>query len=99
MRMRKQNVGTSEDFAGDSASCVGQRLSSPTPDTAGRRMLCAELLARARFVTLSLQNFPVEIVPSHFEETLDKAAFPQPWRSFFVVYVVAVSPPTKFVGL
>ncbi|CAI7996078.1 dTTP/UTP pyrophosphatase [Geodia barretti] len=43
-------------------------------------MLCAELLARARIVTLSLQNFPVEIIPSHFEETLDKAAFPQPWR-------------------
>ena len=28
-----------------------------------------------------LQNFPVEVVPSNFEETLDKAAFSEPWRS------------------
>ena len=27
------------------------------------------------------QNFPVEVVPSNFEETLDKKSFPQPWRS------------------
>jgi hypothetical protein len=29
---------------------------------------------------VSSQNFPVKVVPSQFEETLDKEAFPQPWR-------------------
>lgn len=30
--------------------------------------------------TLFLQNFPVEVVPSQFEESLDKTTFLQPWR-------------------
>lgn len=44
-----------------------------------------------------LQNFPVEVVPSQFEETLDKTTFLQPWRQVVVCHV-STSPIKTYVS-
>jgi septum formation protein len=45
----------------------------------GRTVVLASASPRRRQLLQDI-NFPVKVVPSQFEETLDKEAFPQPWR-------------------
>ena len=85
------DVRTTEGAVRREDSGTGQRLTE-TPPTSARHCKLMRVpktstnifcLLRELLITkyvMSSQNFPVKVVPSQFEETLDKAAFPQPWR-------------------